>query len=324
MQRYIADWLSGKKQLLVLAHERPDGDAFGALYGFCLLWRAAGGAACGFLREPLPARYRFLPQSPGVVAVAQLPEGAAFDGVVCVDTSSAERVEWPPLAAAARSALPLLNLDHHGDNRRFGQVNHVDPDMASTTQLLVHIAADCGWPLTADAAAWLLAGLVMDTGAFQFANTSPGVLRDAAALVDAGAGYARLMDGLFFHQPLGRCRLAARLVETARFAHGGRLAYAVLDPAWFDELGVPRADTEGLIDSLRGLDGVDIACLIQPDAGHIRLSLRARSNACAVDRIAHVLGGGGHPLAAGAKVLTTEVDEAVRLLLLETGKTLTP
>jgi phosphoesterase RecJ-like protein len=100
------------------------------------------------------------------------------------------------------------------------------------------------------------------------------------------------------------------------------MMYAVLAPAWFAELGVPPGDTEGLIDSLRAVDGVEIACLIQPEADGVRLSLRARSPACPVDGIAHELGGGGHALASGARLAGVSAAEAERVLLEKTGKVL--
>jgi phosphoesterase RecJ-like protein len=164
----------------------------------------------------------------------------------------------------------------------------------------------------------------MDTGAFQFPNTTPAVLRCAARLTAGGADFATVMDRLFYHEPLGRRRLAARLLEQLRFACSGRLAYACLLPAWLEELGVEPADTEGLIDSLRVLDGVDMVCLLQPEADGVRLSLRARRRAWPADRVAHALGGGGHPLAAGARLRGATLAEAEARLLQETGKTFKP
>lgn len=317
----FADWLHGRKNLLVLTHERPDGDAFGALAGLCFSLQANGFAARGWLREPLPRRYAFLPLPENVETAAFSPAPAAFDGVVCLDCARIDRLDLPPgWTTETLKSLPTLNLDHHADNSRFAAVNLVDPAMAASCQYLLHLLETLAWRLPAPAADWLLAGLLMDTGAFRFTNTNPDVLRAGARLVEAGAEYARVMDGLFAHEPYKRRLLAARLLERAEFHFGGRLLLTVLEPAWFAEFDVAPADSEGLIDTLRILDGVLVAALLQPEDGRVRISLRSRGETWPVDGVAHALGGGGHRLAAGIKLPGATLDEARRRLCDEVAR----
>lgn len=324
-RRRAWEFLAGARHPLVLTHERPDGDAFGSLAGLCLLLAAHGRAVTGFLRVALPPRYARLPGLPPCVAIGSLPPVADCDVVVALDCSTGERLEGPPgWTGDAWRARPLLNLDHHADNERFGDAVLVDPRCAATSQLLAEVAAVGGARLPPAAATWFLAGLIMDTGAFQFDNTTPAVLQAAARLTAAGADYAGTMDALFFHEAIGRRRLAARLLETAQFACGGRLVFAVLLPSWLRELAVDPGDTEGLIDVLRTLDGVDLACLVQPEEGGVRLSLRARSRERPVDRMAHALGGGGHALAAGARLRGATLEEATARLCREAERVLGP
>ena len=317
----LARFLAGHRRLLLLTHERPDGDAFGSLIGLTLALAEGGVSATAFLTQPVPARYGFLPFPSDLICVGSLPAGSTFDAALVVDCSNRARVDCPrSLPWDTVSRLPLGNVDHHADNERYGTLNLVEPGMAATAQLLAESLQAAGSRIPAAAASWLLVGVIMDTGAFQFSSTTAATLNAAAVLVRCGADYTRIMDGLFFQEPLGRRRLAARLIEHARFAHAGRVLYSVLDSAWFAELGVAPDDTEGLIDSLRTIAGVEIACLIQPETDAIRLSLRARSPAFPVDGLAHELGGGGHPLAAGARLQAVSVAEAVRILLEKTGK----
>lgn len=315
----VAGWLVSRRQLLMLTHERPDGDALGSLLGWCRILADSGRTVTGFLRQPIAPRFSFLPGGDWL-CLGQSPQNQTFDGVICLDSTSWERTDRP---AGLPAGLPLLVLDHHADNQRFGAVNCVLPDMAATAQLLARLARFCALPLGADAASCLLTGMAMDTGGFHFANVKAEVLRDAAFLLDAGADYAKVMEALFFREPLGRRRLAARLLERAVFACDGRFVYSVLQPEWFTELGVAVADTEGLIDALRVIDSVEIACVLQPEPGAVRLSLRGRSLAHPVSDIAHELGGGGHPLAAGVKLPGVTLADAEARIRLCVGKALT-
>ena len=119
------------------------------------------------------------------------------------------------------------------------------------------------------------------------------------------------MDGLFFNEPIERRRLEAHLIETAVAEFDGRFLYVVLDSAEIRSRGLRPADLEGLIDVLRSVEGVQIACLIQPGDEAVRLSLRARSADTPVNEIAQQLGGGGHPLAAGVRIEDIDTDEAI-------------
>ncbi|MFA4943803.1 MAG: bifunctional oligoribonuclease/PAP phosphatase NrnA [Lentisphaeria bacterium] len=314
----FAAWVRGRRSLLLLTHERPDGDAFGALAGLALVLEAAGHRCTAYLRERPQPRYAFLstPASLRTAADSATLEPAGFDGIIALDCARLERLELPPGWTPARAAArPLLNLDHHADNPAYGGENLVLPATAASCQILFELVAALGLPLPAAAADWFLAGIFMDTGAFRFANTTPEVLRVTARLVEAGGDYARVMDGLFFHEPLNRRLLAAELLQEACFHFNGRLLLVLLTPEKLAGFGVTAAETEGLIDTLRVIDGVQVTAMLQVEPGAVRVSLRARDPSTPVDEVAHALGGGGHRLAAGAK-LSGRTAEAAELELL--------
>jgi len=312
--------LSNRSRVLVLTHQRPDGDAFGALFGMVLGLCAAGKEAHGYLATALPERYaRFFPEAP--VYVGTPPPIDNVDGVLCLDTSNSARIEAPE-GLPNPLTMPLCNIDHHGDNEQYGECVWVDARAAATAEMLTSLLSGAGW-LTSDVATCLLTGLIMDTGGFRFGNTSPEVLHCAARLTAVGGRYHETMDSLFFREPRARRALEAELVSGATFAHEDRLVYAVLYPERIRELGLGAADLEGLIDVIRTIDGVEIACLVQPEEDGIRLSLRSRSPRFPVQAIARTLGGGGHTMAAGAKMEGASLADAEHTLLDLTRKVLT-
>lgn len=308
--RAVFEWLRERRTILVLTHERPDGDAFGSLYGAVAALQNSGGiASLGRIEVQLPRRYIDLfPRFKSIKVPAKsnsLPDDV--DGILCLDASDRDRV----VPANALDRISVCNVDHHQDNSRFGDVNWVDPTAAATAQMLAVLFDAAGW-LTAPAADCLLCGMLTDTGGLRFPNTTPAALRVTAHLCECGARYDAIMDGLFFNEPIERRRLEAHLIETAVAEFDGRFLYAVLDSSEIRRRGLRPVELEGLIDVLRSVEGVQIACLIQPGDDAVRLSLRARSAKTPVNEIARQLGGGGHPLAAGVRMEDTDTDEAIQ------------
>lgn len=318
----LADWLSTRRSLLVVTHERPDGDAIGSLFGLSCALEARGHRCLRYLSQGVPPRYRPLVPTGMEALAAPAPDLAAIDGVVCLDVANEGRADLPGGMSMADVPCPVANIDHHADNSRFGDLVWVDEGRAATAQMLTVFLRERGFDIPPPAAECLLVGLIMDTGGFRFRNTDPGVLRDAAFLLESGADLHGAMDALFFRRPYRHKLFEGQLMRDATFACGGRLLYAVLDPALMADYGVLQGDTEGMIDALRAVDGVDIACLLQAEEGAVRFSLRSRSPEWSVRRIAAELGGGGHVLAAGARAEGLSLRQARDVLVELAGKAL--
>ncbi len=317
----VIEWLRKRNNFLVLTHERPDGDAFGCLYAMVLMLEKLGKNCVAHLPTPLPARYTaFLPACTSVEHMNAEP-AVPVENVICLDTTDSERIAAPDDLHPARTALPLCNIDHHPDNAQYGECVWTAPDTAATAEMLAMLGHDLG-ALTPAAATCCIAGIITDTGGFQYANTTAETFRITAGLKDRGGDYEGAVDALFFRKHYNRLCLEAYLINNARFVHHRRLVYAILRPELLDDFGVEKADTEGLIDTLRTIDGVNIACLLQPENQAVRFSLRARSKRTEVKDIARTLGGGGHPLAAGARVPDITVEDAETKLIELTRKPL--
>jgi len=308
--RLVLDWLLSRQRPLLLTHEHPDGDAFGSLLGLLAALHDLGRPAVAYLGAPLPRRYRNILAVPANLCVGGPVPSGEFDGTVCLDTTGPERLVLPPGWTPTALPTPVGVVDHHADNRRFGDVRWVAPEMAATAQMLARMLREGGIGLSPAVATWLLTGLLMDTGGLRYLHAGPAILHDAAYLLERGADGPHLMRELFLRDPYPRRRLEARVLDTARFACGGRLVCGVLEPATLQELGVEPEDTENLVDTLKTLEGVEIACLLQPEPGRMRFSFRSQSPRYPVNELARVLGGGGHVMAAGAKVPGMTVADA--------------
>ncbi|HZS29926.1 MAG TPA: bifunctional oligoribonuclease/PAP phosphatase NrnA [Gaiellaceae bacterium] len=295
----IADALRKHDRFLVVTHENPDGDALGSLLAATLALRSLGKDAVMYLAgdTPLPREYAFMPLD-GLVR--EPPADAEERVLVAVDCAKEERIGDD--AAAPRAPL-VLNVDHHHDNTRFGDLNLIVSDASSTGEVLRDIFGELGLELTPELAEPLYIALVTDTGRFQYANTTPKALRLAAELVDAGADIHAVFQQVYESVEFAKLKLLARVLDRAEVLEGGRIVVSHLLRTDFAEVGASEPYSEGLIDYLRAVEGAELAVFIREqlssDAPAHKGSLRSSIDELDVSAIARTFGGGGHRQAAG-------------------------
>jgi bifunctional oligoribonuclease and PAP phosphatase NrnA len=313
--RAAAEALHSHDRFLVTTHENPDGDALGSMVAMKLALEQLGKDAAIYLAgsTQLPGEYAFMDLGE---LRRDLPGDAAERVLVALDCANESRLGPDPEVLA--SAPLRLNVDHHHDNTRFGDVNLVVADASSTGELLRDLFAELGVELTPEIAEALYIALVTDTGRFQYTNTTPKALRLAAELVEAGADVHKVFQGVYESVQFAKLKLLARALERAEVYEGGRIVISFLLREDFAEVGAAEPYSEGIIDVLRAVEGADMAALIrEPPRGGAparRVSLRASSDELDVSAIARKSGGGGHRQAAGfsSDASVEEITEFVR------------
>jgi bifunctional oligoribonuclease and PAP phosphatase NrnA len=296
----VVEAIRDRERFLVTTHENPDGDALGSLLATHLALRSLGKDSVMFLAgpAPLPGEYRFLALGD---LQRDLPADASERTLVAVDCANESRIGAD--AAVLHLSPFTLNIDHHHDNSRFGDVDLVDAEASSTGELLRDVFAELGIELTPELAEPLYTALVTDTGRFQYANTTPKALRLAAELVEAGADVHKVFQDVYENVQFAKLKLLARALERAQVYEGGRLVVSYLLRDDFAEVGAVEPYSEGIIDFLRAVEGADMAAMIrEPPRGGSparRVSLRASHDEIDVSAIARASGGGGHRQAAG-------------------------
>ena len=212
------------ERFAIATHEHPDGDALGSLVAMQGVLRALGKDSVIVIAPeefPLPQEYRFF----ALDGLATAPP-ADLDQrtVIFLDCGNLDR---NPLAAL-RDAEPLLNIDHHHDNTRFGTVNHVVEDASCTAEIIWDLLGDLGVELTPQIAEALYVGLVTDTGRFSYENTTPRAHRMAAELISAGVDVARSHRQIYEGVPLEKLELLARALASIQRFDDGRVTVAML------------------------------------------------------------------------------------------------
>jgi bifunctional oligoribonuclease and PAP phosphatase NrnA len=301
MQAVVAA-LRANERFVVTSHEAPDGDALGSLLGTGLALRGLGKDVVMFLggTAPLPGEYRFLELEKSGLR-RERPADLAERVLVAVDCASPGRVGAEP--GVVDAAPFTVNIDHHHDNPRFGNVDLIVPDASSTGEVLADVFHELGVVMSPEIAEALYIALVTDTGRFQYANTTPKALRLAADLVEAGADVNRVFQGVYENVQFAKLKLLARALERARVLEGGEIVVSHLLRADFEAVGAAEPYSEGIIDMLRSVEGSAVSALIREPprdgAPARKVSLRSSVDEVDVSAIARKSGGGGHREAAG-------------------------
>ena len=280
------------RAVALAVHQRPDTDALGAAAGMLDLF-AQLGVECRLhvdQDELLPLEESLLPLD----AVARgLPP--ARRPLYALDCGSLERVALP----LASWDGPVINIDHHHDNTRFGDVVFVRGGASSTSELVCDIARALGLRPAPSAAAALLAGISFDTGHFRHENTSHATFETAGWLVGLGVDATSVFAMLYEQGTVAALRLWARAVAAARPLAAGRALIATLELGDYAAVGAGEEETEGIVDSLRSVGGVEVAAVVKEQSRGSRVRVSLRSDAFDVSAVAALQGGGGHRLAAG-------------------------
>jgi bifunctional oligoribonuclease and PAP phosphatase NrnA len=311
----IAAAIRENQTFAVLGHVRPDGDALGSQLAMGLSLQKLGKDVRIWNEEGILDKYSFLPRAELLTKPPAEPEDV--DVVFALDTAIQNRLGTA--LPAVKSSKLCINIDHHPSNPGYGDIVLIDPKAPATGQILFELIADRKLPMDAEIATNLYVAISTDTGSFQYPNTTARTFEIAAELVRAGVDVGRISQATYENYPRRRVELLRDLLGTMRFDANHRVASFSLSLATAKKLGVLPEDNEGLIDHLRAIRGVIVAVFFEELIdGKVRVSMRSKTEKVNVCAICEKFGGGGHVLAAGARIrgalaeVETKVLEEIR------------
>ena len=295
----------------VLSHVRPDGDALGSQLALGLSLKRLGKDVRIWNEEGMLEKYSFLPSANLLTKPPADPEDV--DVAIALDTAIQDRLGTT--LPAVRSAKVWINIDHHPSNPGYGDLVYINPKAPATGQILFELIRSEKLPIDAAIAENLYVAISTDTGSFQYPNTTARTFEMAAELVRAGVDVGRVSQLTYENYPRRRAELLRDLLGTMRFEANDRVASFSLSLATAKKLGVLPEDNEGLIDHLRAIHGVIVAVFFEELAdGKVRVSMRSKSEKVNVCAICEKFGGGGHVLAAGARIPGTLAEVEKKIL----------
>jgi len=284
------------RRFIVATHVDPDGDALGSAFALGLALTQMGKEAAVYLKGTIPYRYRFLPKPP--VILDDLPRG--YDVAIVVDCGDLERVGDG--FEALKACDVLINVDHHETNEAFGQLNIVDERASSTAEILYLILGALGVRLSLDMAVNLYTAILTDTGSFRYDCTTRRAFSIAEEMVGLGVRPADVAAEVYESHPKERFLLLCQVLGTLELHRHDKIATAYVTQSMFERTGTNREYTEGFVENIREIRGVEVACLFREIGnGAYKVSMRSKDGVD-VAAVARSFGGGGHQRAAGCTI----------------------
>ncbi len=315
--------LKKAKTVAIGGHMRPDGDCIGSQMAVAYALTHLGKKVTVINQDEMPEKLAFL--DPKQTLSKPSKKHKSYDCVVATDCATYERMGAVCEAISKRNIL--INIDHHASNSRYGDINWIDSNSASSGELIFHLIKQAKWTINPLIADCLFTAISTDTGSFQYATTRPSTYHAAAELVTKGANLARICEEVYQSYPLSRVKLQKHLYNSFKLITDNQIAYFWIRQTDYKKAGAIPDQSEGLIDHIRDIQGVKVACLFEEIEPEItRISLRSKLPELDVSTIAVSFGGGGHQSAAGARIpgkpitIQRQVLSAVKKALAATKK----
>jgi len=299
-----AELLLGQDDIVILCHRYPDGDTIGSAFGLCMALRDLGKRADVLCGDIIPQKY-------GYIFSHLSPLESKEKYIVSVDVADAHLLGLLQEEYAERINLCL---DHHGSNKLKAEHSYVDDTAAAAGEIIFELVDLLGAKLTKEIATALYTALSTDTGCFRYSNVTARTHRIAAALIEAGVDAYAINQAMFETKTKARFAIEQEMLSNIDFRFDGRLAMTVLTTEMLERTAVNEGDIDGLSAMARTIEGVEMGIMIRQVADGYKLSVRTARGVNACD-FCRILGGGGHPAAAGCTIHADSVEEAKQIII---------
>jgi phosphoesterase RecJ-like protein len=288
------------QRFIILSHIRPDGDAIGSTIALGSTLEAMGKEVTYINEDGVPESLAFLPGSDKV----KQPTNVVLDVevAIAVDCGNKPRLGEKALKMAANVKL-WINIDHHKSNPGYGDLNYIDANSPATGQIIYQMITEQGLTLTDIARDSIYVAVSTDTGSFQYSGTTAATYELAANLVNRGLDIGKINEQIYDSFPYRRVALTRELLNTLEISPSGEIADWQLLKKVKHAHDLQPDDSEGLIDMIRSIQGVNVALFFEELMDDsIRVSIRAKTGSIDACEIAQIFGGGGHAKAAGIRM----------------------
>ena len=301
------------KRFLISSHISPEGDALGSELAFYYLLRKLGKQAMIINEDPLPREYSFFPGKENVRIYKPGLKEIDFDCMVILDCTDLSRIG--KVRALNKSNKPIINIDHHISNKRFGAVNWVEPRASSASELVFNLYKEMRVPFDEDSAILLYTGILTDTGSFRYSNTSSTTHKAAAELLRFNINANQVYKNIYENIPFSNILILTKALAHIHIENAGRIAWVEVPAKLLRHKKLSFDLTDQILGFVRAIKDTQVAVLFKENLcvrNEIRVNLRSTGLAD-VNKVALAFGGGGHKTASGCTVIgsLTEVRKKV-------------
>jgi phosphoesterase RecJ-like protein len=290
------------KRFLITTHTNAEGDALGSTLAFYRLVRAMGKDALAVIADALPYGYDFMPGIDKILKFKERIKDFDFDCLVALDCSDLERSGC--MRKLKDKNKPILNIDHHISNDKFGAVNWVEPHASSASEMVYRLYKKMRVAFNHDTALLLYVGIMTDTGSFRYPNTTSATHLAAAELLKHGLDVTEIHKKVYENIPLSDARILAKILPEMREEMAGKIIWFQIKRNLLSKNKFSFDISDEVLGFARAIKGMEVAVLFKENLStrnEIRVNFRSQGE-IDVNKIAQYFGGGGHKTASGATI----------------------
>lgn len=290
------DLIKNSNSILLLTHESPDGDAVGSVLAF-YNYLSFINKSVDMVMLNIPKIFDFLP------SINKVVDNTLHDYDLCIvlDCASKERIgQKEDLLSRCKNTLCI---DHHISNTNYCDVNLIYGNVSSCSQVIYYLFKEWKIPLNNDILTCLISGVLTDTNGFSINTVDKETFMMASDIVEFGVNIHDIYNKLLCKKTMSQYNLSKIAMDRLEFLCDGKIAFTYILKKDFEDTGAIHGEHEGIVDIGRNIDGVMVSVFLREDDG-FTISLRS-TGLIDVSKIAKVLGGGGHFMAAGSKLSGT-------------------
>lgn len=302
------------KRFLVTTHTNPEGDALGAELAFYRLLKRLGKTATVVNEDDVPYEYNFLPAVKIIKKFKKEQKKIRFDCFVALDCSDLKRTG--EVYRINTEHKLILNIDHHISNDKFGDVNWVEPNASSCSEMVFKLYKKLHVPLDKDTSLFLYTGIFTDTGSFRYSNTTSFTHKVVAELLRYNFNTPQIYRNVYENIPFAGMKLLSKILLRIKRQAQGRIIWFQIGRNILRSKKVSFDLSEHILSFGRAVKDAEVVVLFKENLGvrnEVRLNLRSQGRVD-VNKIAQFFGGGGHKTASGATVKGS-IDEVRRKVL---------
>lgn len=313
----LNDIIKTSKNILIASHINPDGDTLGSMCGIYSLIELNFKKKCEMLVvSKIPKTYEFLPNIKFAKNIEMYDKSREYDLVICVDVAALDRIADGQILF--NKSKFTVNIDHHKTNIGYANLNYINSEASSASEVIYEIAKKLDWKIDINTAISLYTGILTDTGSFRFNNTTAKSLRYIAELIETGVSPCEMYKLCYENRPKNMILFQSYCVNKAKFTDDDKIAYTTVYKKDLEKFNAEEDFTDGLTERLRAISTTQIAFVAKEiNNGWTKISMRSKIHDVA--KICEVFNGGGHKLASGCTIKSS-MEDAINKIMNEIRK----
>lgn len=314
----IVEKIKQANKILLISHVNPDGDTLGSAAAMKLYIGEKADILIQTEKEKgVPDTYKFLPELNNVKFLDTVKD--EYNLFIALDVASIDRIVDLPRALFNKSKN-TINIDHHKTNRGYAKINLIKGGYSSTGEVLFDFFKASNIKITKDMAACLYTAILTDTGCFKYETVTPDTFIAVSELMKTGIDISDIAKKCYDNKPKSMITFQADVISNAKFTMNNKIVYAIITSGLMKKYNVKNEHTEGIAETLRSINSVDVSILLKEDENRItKASLRSKT--IDLTPVVEKFNGGGHRMAAGCTI-RKPAKAAIELLLDELIKCL--